>query len=174
MEEWRDIEGYDGKYQVSNYGRVRSLKYHSVRILRQGVKERGYHFVILCSNSIKKNFHVHRLVAEEFIPNPNGYTTVHHKDHDRGNNVVENLEWINDDEHREVHGIVGGKVYQYTLDGELVKLWDCMHSAAVELGFNKSHIRDCCNGGYYDRRRDKWVRVNTYKGFIWSYTPLTN
>ena len=78
MEEiWKDIEGYEGLYQVSNMGRVRSLRNNI--ILRQGITN-GYERVLLCTNNIRKGYSVHRLVAMAFIPNPNNYPIVNHKD----------------------------------------------------------------------------------------------
>lgn len=106
MEEWRDIEGYEGIYQISNYGRVKRLdtiihtaiKYVSKRAIKGGVlklssNNRGYKTVML-SNSVKrKKYFVHRLVAKAFIENPNNYPVVNHKDENPSNNMVENLEW---------------------------------------------------------------------------------
>lgn len=92
MEEiWKDIEGYEG-YQVSNLGRVRSFKHKNVRIL--STKNRGgYRQVQLCKDSTKKLCYVHRLVAEAFIPNPDDLPQVNHKDENKANNFVNNLEW---------------------------------------------------------------------------------
>ena len=99
-EEWRSIEGYEGQYEVSSYGRVRSLDmyvkscYGSYRlrkgkILSPGIRPDGYLVV-----SLKyKMFRVHRLVAQAFIPNPDNLPQVNHKDEDKSNNRVDNLEW---------------------------------------------------------------------------------
>ena len=90
---WKDIEGYEGLYQVSNLGRVKSLKYNKERILKIANGTDGYKIVGLTYNSKRKTFKVHRLVAQAFIPNPNEYPQVNHKDEDKGNNKVDNLEW---------------------------------------------------------------------------------
>ena len=95
MEEWRDIKGYEGKYQVSNLGRVRSLNFNKTGKIKElsYAKRRGYLGVTLFKDKKPKTFAVHRLVAEMFIPNPNNYPQVNHKDENKLNNNVENLEW---------------------------------------------------------------------------------
>ena len=95
-EEWRDIAGYEGLYQVSNLGNVKSLNYNRTgkeRILKPGNDGRGYLFVQLCKEGIRKKCLVHRLVAETFIPNPNKYPVINHRDEIRDHNWVKNLEW---------------------------------------------------------------------------------
>ena len=89
---WRDIAGYDG-YQVSNCGRVKSFKSGESKILKPSVVHHGYRRVTLRSAGAIKSFAVHRLVAEEFIPNPDGKSEINHRDGDKSNNHVSNLEW---------------------------------------------------------------------------------
>lgn len=96
MEEWKDIKGYEGLYQVSTLGRVRSFhayKGSSQRILVPGRYSRGYLFVQLSKDKVKTQHMIHRLVASTFIPNPEDLPQVNHKDEDKTNNCVENLEW---------------------------------------------------------------------------------
>ena len=96
MEVWKDIEGYEGKYQVSNEGRVRSLYDRGVKrekILSLLNHNCGYLVITLSLNGVHKRYLVHRLVAMAFIDNPNGYEFVNHKDENKKNNNVENLEW---------------------------------------------------------------------------------
>ncbi|MDR2774792.1 MAG: hypothetical protein LBC19_08635 [Tannerella sp.] len=78
MEEWRDIPGYEGLYQVSNTGRVKSLRNNI--ILKPGTQTNGYQFVILSVNGAKKQKMIHRIVAETFIPNPENKREINHKD----------------------------------------------------------------------------------------------
>ena len=96
IEVWRDVPGYEGKYQVSNTGQVRSLNYmHTgkTKILKQDTSKRGYKRVILSKNGKVKAYSVHRLVAIAFIPNPNNWPQVNHKDENPANNFYKNLEW---------------------------------------------------------------------------------
>lgn len=94
---WKDIDGYEGLYQVSNLGRVRSLgfdKWHKGKIIKgcfDGKKK--YLFVSLHKNGNSKAFNIHRLVATAFIPNPNNLPQVNHKDEVKTNNNADNLEW---------------------------------------------------------------------------------
>lgn len=91
-EEWRPVKGYEGLYEVSNMGRVKSLHYGKERILRGTDAFDGYKIVSLTKQTIKKK-RVHRLVAEAFIPNPMNLPVVNHLDGDKHNNCVSNLEW---------------------------------------------------------------------------------
>ncbi|WNO24238.1 endonuclease [Enterococcus phage SSMH01] len=93
IEEWKDIKGYEGLYQVSNFGRVKSKHRGSERILKAGTTRLGYLNVCLCKNNQIKNFKVHRLVAKAFILNPDNKPEVNHIDEDKTNNIVSNLEW---------------------------------------------------------------------------------
>ena len=109
MEEvWKDIKGYEGMYQVSNLGRVRSLnriitnknkKYEiKGKIISNSTSKLGYKKVTLQSNGERKTFQVHRLVAQTFINNPNDKPQVNHIDGDKANNQVHNLEWVTSSE----------------------------------------------------------------------------
>ena len=108
MEEWRYIEGYEGLYQVSNEGRIKSLNREIVykdgrkkilpeKILHNFLSDLGYYHVMLSKNGIPKRYKVHRLVAKAFIPNPNDLPIINHKDENPKNNTVENLEWCTQD-----------------------------------------------------------------------------
>lgn len=103
MEQWKPILGYEGLYEVSSLGRVRSLpRWHNTRItgyidkgrmLKPRFDSYGYQMVMLCKNKIQKNYLIHKLVAKAFIDNPNNYDSINHKDEDKTNNCVDNLEW---------------------------------------------------------------------------------
>ena len=91
MQIWRDIEGYKGHYQISNYGNVRSLKKDA--FIMKGGYLKGYKIISLWKNGTGKMFRVHRLVAAAFIPNPDNLPEIDHIDGDRINNQVNNLRW---------------------------------------------------------------------------------
>lgn len=90
MKEWKDIAGYELYYQISNIGQVK--RKDTGKILKNNIRN-GYEYVTLCVNGQRKKFYVHRLVAIAFIPNPNSYEQVNHKDGNKSNNKVDNLEW---------------------------------------------------------------------------------
>ena len=94
MEEWKDIEGYEGKYQISNYGRVKSFyKNKDGKILKSHDNGHGYKDITLHKDGEKDHYYIHRLVAIYFIPNPNNLPEVNHKGENKENNTVYNLEW---------------------------------------------------------------------------------
>ncbi len=108
QEKWRAVPGYEGRYSVSNFGRVLAneksfmrknsgLMVYKERIMKTSIL-RGYHRVTLRKNNRPRLFGVHRLVAMAFIPNPMSKKSINHKDFDRANNRVENLEWVTNQE----------------------------------------------------------------------------
>ena len=94
-EKWKDIPNYEGLYKISNTGKVLSLSnYGGKKFIRKTIIDKyGYERVVLVKNQKQKNCLVHRLVAQAFIPNPNNYPQVNHKDENKANNSLENLEW---------------------------------------------------------------------------------
>ena len=93
---WKDIEGFEGKYQISNMGNVKSLNYNNTgkeRILKPWKNRGGYLQVVIFKDGKAKGYLVHQLVATAFCENPEGYTEINHKDEDKTNNNVDNLEW---------------------------------------------------------------------------------
>lgn len=97
-EEWLPVVGYEGLYEISNLGKVKSLRDNNgkprEKILRQGKMKNGYLYVVLCKEGKVKTFLIHRLVAQAFIQNPNNYQTVNHIDENKENNCIDNLEWM--------------------------------------------------------------------------------
>ena len=94
MEVFKDVKGYEGYYEISNLGRDRSTSYKGVKIHKTFITKKGYLNVIFCVKRKIEHKLIHRLVAEAFIPNINNYSTVNHKDENKVNNCVENLEWL--------------------------------------------------------------------------------
>lgn len=117
MEEWKDVVGYEGLYRVSNFGRVKSLRRTATngrrsvpeRILKTHEVRDGYITVVLYKNKIPKRLSVHRLVATAFLQNKNNYPFVNHKDENKKNNHVENLEWCTR-EYNMNYGTVGKRI----------------------------------------------------------------
>ena len=157
---WKDKKDYKGHYQVSNCGRVKSIKFGKERILKLIPNRYGYLQVTLCKNNIKKVYKVHRLVAEAFIDNPDNLPCVNHKDENKLNNNVDNLEWCTN-EYNVNYGTrterCSKPVLQYTLDGEFVREWPSIKECDRN-GFKQGNVVACCQGKY-----------KTSKGFIWKY-----
>jgi hypothetical protein len=103
MERWRDVPGWEGIYQVSDKGRLKSFKGEpSGRVLSNKNKTGGYFNVVLCGKGReRKSIKLHRLVAEAFVPNPEGKPQVNHKDGNKQNNSADNLEWVTEKENME-------------------------------------------------------------------------
>lgn len=162
MEEiWRTIHGYGGQYQVSDQGRVRSLKFGKERILKPIRHLSGYLNVSLCKNREHKMYKVHRLVAQAFIPNPDNLPQVNHKDENKENNSVQNLEWC-DAKYNINYGTRNQRyskpVLQYTKSGAFVKEWKSAMDVQRNLGYHQQHISHCCNG-----------KRKSANGFVWKF-----
>ena len=152
---FKDIKNYEGLYQVSNLGNIKSLNYRNKNIehfLSQGVNQFGYKFVVLCKDNKQKNFRVHRLVASAFIPNPNNYKIVNHKDGDKQNNSYDNLEWCTYSENL-THAYETGLMKPHCVNnGKRVKcietgvVYSSIKDAAKDTGFHFNNISQCCIG----------------------------
>lgn len=153
-----DLEGYEGLYAVTNSGQVWSYRGN---VFLKPFLARGYYKVRLCKNGIDKQFSVHTLVARAFLPNPKKLPQINHKDENKLNNFVDNLEWcdakynINYGRHNEsVARSHCKKVYCV----ELGKVFESAKSAAAQLGLFDSNIAKCCKGKY-----------KTTGGYHWEY-----
>ena len=161
---FRDIPGYEGSYQVSNLGRVRSYARTKERILK--LKECfGYLRIGLYKDGKQKLFFVHRLVAICFLENPNNYPFINHKDENPSNNRVDNLEWCT----AEYNNNYGTRIdrfsksnrkpiVQYSKNGSVIKRYDSLKSAAKETGISKCSISSCTKDD-----------LKYAGGFLWAY-----
>lgn len=163
---FKDIKDYDGLYQISNCGRVKSLKRNI--ILKPSANNKGYLHVILYKNGNSKIGRIHRLVAENFIPNPGNKPQINHIDGHKSNNNVNNLEWVTNSENQKHafkmglqtnkgnHNPRARKINQYNLNGELIKTWNSYYDITKELGINRSSIWRCCIGKYQKSHNYIW------------------
>lgn len=159
IEEFRDVVGYEGLYEVSNEGNIRNK--NTGRILKPNKIHKGYLQVILCKDGERKPALVHRLVAQAFIPNPNHYPQVNHIDENKSNNNVENLEWcINQYNIRYSAYKKNKPVNQYALDGRLLNTYKSIKEASEKTGIDNGDISNCC--------RNKRGRISA-GNFIWKY-----
>jgi hypothetical protein len=177
-EVWKDIDGYEGLYQVSNFGRIR----RGERLKTPHVDHGGYLTVWLSKHSKMKCLKVHRLVASAFIPNPAGKKTVNHIDGNKQNNCVTNLEWATHSENI-IHANKTGlrtvteaqrkaaskngkktcaenrpKKAVYCKNGEMQKCFESAHAGARYVHGSASAIIQCCKG-----------KAKTHKGYEWGY-----
>ena len=184
QEIWKDIPNYEGLYQVSNLGRVKSNhngRGHKPKILTN-IPRNGYVSVLLCKNKSQKNVFVHRLVAECFVPNPENKPCVNHIDGNKSNPRSSNLEWCTQKEniaHAINTGLINPRkpkrayscsknhnekcykpIYQFDVDGNFIKKWNSCGDICDYYGIKDSHIYDCISGKYH----------SAY-GYVWSKTP---
>ena len=168
-EEWKDIPKYNGRYQISNLGRVRSYVHSKWKMMRTTKNGAGYLIVGLTYHGKTKLFLVHRLVAESFVPNPNNYPIVNHKDENKSNPIYSNLEWCTYiynhnyiyDTNRKREYPYGRKIYQYTKDMKIIKTWDSIREASRMLNIHPYCISLCCRN-----------KLSTSGGYIWRYSPI--
>lgn len=169
MEVWKPIPDYEGIYEVSSYGRIRSLSRTIVkpihgaptscklggRILKQ-TQINGYCYVDLCKNSKPHRYAVHRLVAQQFIENPTHLPEVNHKDLDRSNNMYSNLEWVSGTQNQ-LHKVYSGTKSQAhpVICITTGKVYPSCQRAEAELGYYVGAVSNAANSG------------RAYKGLTW-------
>lgn len=178
-EVWKTVVGFEGLYEVSNWGRVRSLvDNHGKRriqpkVLKSAKNEWGYHRVVLCNKYGKKNFFVHCLVAKAFLDNHQNLPFINHKDENPSNNCVWNLEWCTQKYNinygtrtermakaRVNHPALSRRVLQYDLKGNLIREWPSVKEVHRQTGWNFSNIANCCR---------QLPHHKTVYGFVWRY-----
>lgn len=160
---WKEIEGFEGLYAVSNKGRIRNIR--TGRILKYGIDGMGYPFVLLCkANSKPKNIKVHKLVAQAFIPNPKNLPQVDHIDENKKNNDVSNLRWVtaSQNQRHSAHQ-KSCKIKQLTLDGELVKTWGSSKQIERETGYRQGNIIQCCKSKIRSAYGYRWEYADPYQ-----------
>lgn len=181
---WKDIEDFEGIYQISNLAKIKSLERivvytnkrgvqysHHVkeRILKTSRNNKGYHIVNLYKNKKQKHFLLHRLVAQAFIPNPDNLPEVNHKDENKDNNCADNLHWCtriynntygiqSKEGRRKTSKFRMKKVNQYNLKGELLMTFDGIRIAEEKTGVDNRNICACCKG-----------KIRTAGGYVWRY-----
>ena len=186
MEEWRDIEGFEGYYQISNMGRVKSLErtvrnsrgYRIVaeRILKPQSNSKGYLYVNLYKDGKMKRCRVNRLVAQAFLPNPDNLPEVNHKDEDKQNNCMDNLEWCSHSYNNSYNGRakkIGEKntnnpkiskpVFSVNKVSGLIVEFPSLIEAERQTGISNSSICKCLKG-----------KRNSAGGCVWFYADDDN
>lgn len=170
---WKEIPRYNGAYLISNFGNMKSTErycYHGdkpwlvkERLLSKVVGHTGYIEYQVTYNKKHRSEKAHRLVAEAFIPNPENKPHINHKDGNKQNNHVENLEWCTEKEnviHAYHHGLVKRckKIAQYDMNMNLIKIWETTGDIERAGIARKSSIHNVCKG------------INKYcKNYIWRY-----
>lgn len=174
---WNDIKGYEGLYQVSNKGNVKSLertcktKWYvrrvKERIYAQSLDRYGYPIVTLHKNGKRSTFTVHKLVASAFLKKPDGCNSINHIDENKQNNNLENLEWCTVQENN-AYGTRAERIaqnqqqpiLQCDLEGNVIKEWPGMNAVSRETGYDQGLISKVCNNVY---------RHRTAYGFKWKF-----
>lgn len=156
----KDVVGYEGLYAVTSCGKVWSYK--RKKFLKPSDNGNGYLFVVLSKDNKRKQYYVHRLVAEAYLPNIENLPQINHKDENKTNNCLQNLEWC-DCKYNNNYGTHNEKVsnslkipiLQYDLDGNFIREWSSANDVGREI---QSNIVRCLKG-----------RCKSAYGFIWKY-----
>jgi len=164
MEQWKQIPGYENLYEISNCGRVRSLFNGKKTVLKQSIGSKGYLLVSLCKKGIQKTHNVHRLVAQAFLPNPQSYPCINHKDECKTNNNVSNLEWCS----YYYNNVYGQRLTKSASKKskpvkciETGETFSSASSAQKVTGICQSHISSCCNNKRKSAGGFHWSFVST-------------
>lgn len=169
---WKDIKGYEGLYQISNHGRVKSLHFGKERI-RKPSDSRGYPIILLNKGGKYTVTYIHRLVATYFVPNPDNKPEINHLDENKKNNRADNLAWCTEKENtnwgtrterarKSMKGKlvnrkdVSKKVDRYTVDGEYLDTYPSLAEAARTFGLFYSNIAKVCRGENKTSGGYKW------------------
>lgn len=169
---WKDVIGYEGLYQISNYGRVYSVprknrgrSFGGGFVIPRLWNNRPYYQVYLSKKGIPKRWAIHRLVALHFIPNPNGYPVVNHIDENPSNNRADNLEWCTQKyncnygtrvERIKANMPQNKEVYQMTMDSQIIATYPTIQDAARQTGISAGHICSVCKGDREYANGYKW------------------
>ena len=158
----KDIKGYEGLYAVTEDGQIWS--YRSKKFLKPNKSTSGYLYVLLYKDENKKHYFIHRLVAENFIPNPENLLQVNHIDENKTNNAIENLEWctpVYNTNYGTRNERASRSKFIPVYCEELHKVFESAKTAAEELGIHRCNITSCCKGkrktcgGYHWRYADE-------------------
>lgn len=171
---WQPVKGYEGLYEVSNLGRIKSLNYNHTgkeKILKPANNGWGYLQIVLCRDGKVKHFKVHRLVAIAFLPNPEGLPEVNHKDENKSNNCVENLEWCD-----VKYNINYGSRNEKSAAAQSKPVEASRFSDFREIEFRFTSTREADRNGYFSSSVSACCRCcycregnNKYKGLYWRY-----
>ena len=155
-EEWKPVRNYEGLYEVSNMGRVKSLNYNKTgkeRILKGVDSGIGYLKVVLCTDGRVKQYLVHRLVAQAFLENPQNLPMINHKDEVKSNNCVQNLEWCSasynnsyNDKSKKAGMKLSKPVFSVDRETGLIMWWQSANEAERCTGIKHGDITKCCQG----------------------------
>ena len=162
---WKDVVGYEKLYQVSNNGKIKSYKRSGTngKILNGEVDEWGYIRVTLSKNSKIKKHKVHRLVAEAFILNPNNFLQVNHKDGNKQNNCVDNLEWCTasyNTKHSYINNLnktKGKKIIVINKLNNKEIYYRSMRDASLKMGYNKCYLFKKIKNNIFENNLYKWM-----------------
>lgn len=164
---WKDIEDYEGYYQVSDLGNVKSIRRN--KILKPSNQGQGYLQVVLCKSGKNKHCRVHRLVAQAFIDNPYNLSDVNHRNENKSDNNVNNLEWITNKDNNN-YGTRNERlsipIVQLNKEGSLITKWKSGMEVEREKGISRANISKCCKGQSQTSGGFKWMFEKDYYELI--------